>query len=177
MDSTIPRRIYMIDAQNDIATEVETSEPGVGVLRFGSEEELKMLVADWPSSRLLDIWNRLPGKVRVTKFTNRRTAVRRIWKAVNSRNADSATLLQDTRPKHPKAKGEVAAASRMPTKGEAVIALMHQPGGATLKVLMEATGWQAHSVRGFISGHLAKKLRLKVKSVKRDGERVYTIRS
>jgi hypothetical protein len=42
---------------------------------------------------------------------------------------------------------------------------------------MTATGWQAHSVRGFISGQLTKRLRLKIQSVKRDGERVYSIRS
>ena len=63
------------------------------------------------------------------------------------------------------------------TKSEAVLALLRQPGGATLKALMTATGWQAHSVRGFISGQLTKKMRLKVKSFKRDGERVYSIRS
>ena len=41
---------------------------------------------------------------------------------------------------------------------------------------MRATGWQAHSVRGFISGHLGKKLGLRVKSLQREGERVYAIR-
>ena len=41
---------------------------------------------------------------------------------------------------------------------------------------MKATGWQAHSVRGFISGALGKKMGLKVDSVRReDGERVYSI--
>jgi hypothetical protein len=41
---------------------------------------------------------------------------------------------------------------------------------------MKATDWQAHSVRGFISGALGKKMGLKVDSVRReDGERVYTI--
>jgi hypothetical protein len=40
---------------------------------------------------------------------------------------------------------------------------------------MLATGWQAHSVRGFISGHVVKKMNLQVKSFRRDGERVYAI--
>jgi Protein of unknown function (DUF3489) len=41
---------------------------------------------------------------------------------------------------------------------------------------MKATGWQAHSVRGFISGALGKKMGLTVDSVRReDGERVYSI--
>ena len=42
---------------------------------------------------------------------------------------------------------------------------------------MKATGWQAHSVRGFLSGQLRKKLGLCVKSFQRDGERVYAVRS
>jgi Protein of unknown function (DUF3489) len=42
---------------------------------------------------------------------------------------------------------------------------------------MKATGWQAHSVRGFLSGAIAKKMGLPLKSEKRDdGERVYSIR-
>ena len=63
------------------------------------------------------------------------------------------------------------------TKSELVLALLRQTGGATLRVLMAATGWQAHTVRGFVSGQLTKKMRLKVRSFKRDGERVYSVRS
>jgi hypothetical protein len=55
---------------------------------------------------------------------------------------------------------------------------MKAPGGTTLKTLMEAFGWQAHSVRGFISGTLTKKMGLNVVSTKgEDGQRTYTIAS
>jgi hypothetical protein len=57
------------------------------------------------------------------------------------------------------------------------MALLKRPEGATLKAIMAATGWQAHSVRGFLSGQLNKRMGLKVKSFKRDGERVYRVRS
>jgi len=57
-----------------------------------------------------------------------------------------------------------------------VIALLERPQGATLKAIIKATGWQTHSVRGFISGHLKKKLGLKVRSLVREGERVYSIK-
>jgi len=39
-----------------------------------------------------------------------------------------------------------------------------------------ATGWQAHSVRGFISAQLSKRMGLRVKSFTREGQRVYRIR-
>lgn len=63
------------------------------------------------------------------------------------------------------------------TKTDQIIALLKKPSGASLKAIMRATGWQAHSVRGFISGKLGKQMGLKVKSVERDGERVYSLRN
>jgi hypothetical protein len=57
-----------------------------------------------------------------------------------------------------------------------VIALLQEPNGATLQAIMTATGWQSHSVRGFISGQLIKKRKLRVRSFERAGERVYKIR-
>ncbi len=58
----------------------------------------------------------------------------------------------------------------------ALIAALHKPEGATILELMEATGWQAHSVRGAISGNLKKKLHLEVVSeVVANRGRVYRI--
>jgi len=42
---------------------------------------------------------------------------------------------------------------------------------------MAATGWQAHSVRGFVSGQLIKKLGLRVQSSRREGESLYAIKN
>ncbi len=64
------------------------------------------------------------------------------------------------------------------TKKDAILALLLRKQGATLKELMEETGWQPHSVRGFLSGAVRKKMGIKVKSAKRaDGERVFSVRS
>ena len=66
--------------------------------------------------------------------------------------------------------------TREGSKSAAVVELLKRPDGASLKEIMKATGWQPHSVRGFISGTLGKKMRLKVESAKReDGERVYSL--
>ena len=76
----------------------------------------------------------------------------------------------------PKPRGSRPDDSRAPggSKKAAAIALLRRAGGATLKELMKATGWQAHSVRGFISGILKKQMGMKVKSSKTaDGERTY----
>src|SRR5690242_12433536 len=70
-----------------------------------------------------------------------------------------------------------ATGTRQGTKTEKVLDLLKRPGGATAKELMKATGWQAHSVRGFISGTLGKKMGLKVTSTKaEDGERRYSVK-
>ena len=56
--------------------------------------------------------------------------------------------------------------------------LLKRPSGATMKELMKATGWQPHSVGGFISGTVGKKMGLSVESTKgEDGERTYSIRA
>jgi hypothetical protein len=77
--------------------------------------------------------------------------------------------------KAPKA-AKKADAARQGSKTATVIALLQRAKGATLAEIMEETSWQAHSVRGFVSGTLGKKMGLKVDSTKReDGTRVYSI--
>jgi hypothetical protein len=75
--------------------------------------------------------------------------------------------------RRPRAKATTAGQG---SKSAHVIALLEKSGGATLSELMKATRWQAHSVRGFLSGTLRKKMGLEIESTKRgDGERVYSI--
>jgi hypothetical protein len=56
-----------------------------------------------------------------------------------------------------------------------VLALLRRPEGAAIADIVKATGWQAHSVRGFLAGVLRKKLNLNLISEKTDGERRYRI--
>ncbi len=187
--------------------------------RFIIAEEFASLAANWPTSRLIEIWNGIPGVTPVKKFKDRAMATTRIWAAIQSLNGDVASepaeeaqasapvtepeVIEETTaapeanacaqepavaPTEPAAtdttniKDEAptgqkpAKAMRGGSKTEQAIILMKAPGGTTPKTLMETFGWQAHSVRGFISGTLTKKMGLTVVSTKgEDGQLTYTI--
>lgn len=68
--------------------------------------------------------------------------------------------------------------AREGSKTAAILELLKRPSGATAKELLKATGWQPHSLRGFISGTLGKKMGFTVASTKgEDGERTYSVKA
>ena len=171
---------FNIDAENHItafASSEQIEESGGET--FTNQRELAERAGKWPTARLVAIWNSLPGVEPVQRFTSRPVAVTRIWKAIQGlapggERKPSVAVQKSTARKQTRATARKRAGGR--SKAERVIALLERPQGATLEAIVRATGWQTHSVRGFISGHLKKKLRLKVRSVKREGERVYSIK-
>jgi hypothetical protein len=55
--------------------------------------------------------------------------------------------------------------------------MLQSSSGTTIAAMMKVTGWQQHSVRGFLAGVVRKRLKLKLGSKKVDGNRVYQIAS
>ena len=94
-------------------------------------------------------------------------------KAKSARKATPAKKAPRGRTKREAAKPKVA---RDGSKTAKILDLLKRPGGATSKELMKATGWLPHSVRGFLSGTVGKKMGLTVTSAKgEDGERTYSV--
>jgi hypothetical protein len=98
-------------------------------------------------------------------------------KAKSGKKATQAKKAAKTAKTAKKAGKAKPAGARQGSKTEQVLELLKQPGGVTLKAIMKATDWQAHSVRGFLSGTVGKKLGLTVTSTKgEEGERSYSIK-
>ena len=64
---------------------------------------------------------------------------------------------------------------RAGSKQGRIIAMLRAPNGATIDAIAHATGWQQHSVRGFLAGVIRKKLGLNLVSAAVEGGRVYRI--
>jgi hypothetical protein len=183
---------FTIDNDNVITAFAEYEDAlnhrvGATDAAFTSEKDLAKLSADWPMARFAEVWNEFAGVVPfdelkpVKKFTDRKTAVTRIWRAIQALTPAPARHAAPAAPKTAKATNETTAKDATPTAREGskkaiVLELLRRPEGATLAEIQSATGWQAHSVRGFISGAITKKMGLAVTSAKReDNVRTYRI--
>jgi hypothetical protein len=190
---------FTIDPDNNITVLVGDPAGADPLQTFSTAKELAKLTADWPISRLVDAWNSFAGVAPFTdlkpvkKFTNRKAAIARIWHAVERLIPDVAKPAQTVAPAKGTAKKSPAKAKRRDTarpgakksgkvaregsKKAEVLDLMRRKQGATLAEIMELTSWQPHTVRGFVSGTLVKKLGLKVESFRtEEKERTYRIK-
>ena len=189
---------FTIDAENTIIAHATATEAKAiaGAERFSNEAALAKLAANWTAARLVEIYNSLTGVTPVKKFKDRNTGAARIWSNIQNLASEPDATATPAAQQAPAVAPEQAPAKNMATrakkapaakeakgaragsKTETILALMKQPGGTTLNAIMEATQWQAHSVRGFISGTLGKKMGLNVLSTKStEGERTYSIQA
>jgi hypothetical protein len=190
---------FTIDNGNQIMAygSAEEAKGNPEAQQFTSAKQLGKLAEKWAPARLVELWNSLPGQKPVKKITDRKATVERIWAVIQSVAPDIAAQAPAVGPEKPKAGKRATPAPKAPmvpesgkvseggktgvragSKTAQVLDLLKRPGGATLKAIMTDTGWQAHSVRGFISGTLGKKMGLTVASTRGDdGERTYSIKA
>jgi len=185
---------FTIDADNNITAHAGLPASADNKQIFTTAKELATLTAEWSVSRLVDIWNSFAGVAPfddlkpVKKFTDRKAGVARIWKAVERLAPPAAKPAAPVAPKMASAKKSRTAAKpparaqksantpREGSKKAEVLELIGRKQGVGLAEIMKLTGWQAHTVRGFVSGTITKKLGLQVESFKNaDGERAYRI--
>jgi len=98
-------------------------------------------------------------------------------KTAKKRSAARSAASARSRPKPSKTRqsNNCVVSVRSGTKQSAAIEMLRSPGGTTLAALTKATGWQSHSVRGFLAGVVRKRLKLDLKSAVVEGTRVYHI--
>jgi Protein of unknown function (DUF3489) len=72
---------------------------------------------------------------------------------------------------------ETSRRDRSSSKQSRVLAMLQSPTGVTIAAIMKATGWQQHSVRGFLAGVVRRRLNLKLISKKVDDQRIYQVGS
>lgn len=182
---------FTLDADNHISAFAKVPAGTNPAQSFTTEKQLAKLTAGWPASRLVDTWNHFAGVVPfddlrpVKKFTNRKAGVARIWKAVQRLTPAVAPTSAQEAPRKASADTPAKAKRRATGRDSAnearpgskkaeVLDLLRRPSGATLPEIMETTGWQAHTVRGFVSGTL-RKMGLPVASRREDGVRTYSV--
>src|SRR5271169_2587522 len=100
---------FTIDSENNIVAHAAVPDKTDNQQAFAREKELTKL-AEWPASRLLEVWNSFAGVAPfddlkpVKKFTNRKAAVTRIWQAVTRLSPDAAPQATPAAPAKGKSK-------------------------------------------------------------------------
>jgi len=97
--------------------------------------------------------------------------------AQQSRPTSAAKPMAASKPKEVASdiKASSPKAPRASSKIGTLIELLRGKKGASIDQLVKATGWQAHSVRGALSGTIKKKMGLKVLSEKNEQGRIYRV--
>ena len=98
-------------------------------------------------------------------------------KSTNKRSAAKSSAISAAKHSHPTADKPKIKKVNPASKQSRLLAMLQSPAGATIAAMMKGTGWQQHSVRGFLTGVVRKRLKLNLVSKKVDGKRVYRLNS
>jgi Protein of unknown function (DUF3489) len=162
---------FTIDDHNNITAYANAEEASqgdaAGLIHFDSQATLAKVSTDWPMSRFVEIWNGIPGQSPVKKFQDRKKAIARVWAAIQPLAGKAEPVEAAAKPEPPRKGGKPGKKAKAGKKASAkaagdkasdhsnkkaeVIAMMSRAKGATLAEIIEATGWQKHTVRGFVS--------------------------
>lgn len=141
------------------------------------------LLVEIPAKRDMPVWRRGDDGAQALQITKAGLAAIGVADGSDAeapvKKAETVAKLKGAeQAKAPRAKHTKAAkqpGTRSGSKQAKVIAMLQSPKGVTIKAIEKATGWQPHSVRGFLAGVLRKRLKLKLSSMKIDGVRTYRI--
>src|SRR6266403_3829189 len=106
---------FRIDAENNITAVTsgqQISQSEGETETFSSRQELAALAEKWPATRLVEIWNGLPGVQPVERFTSRQVAVARVWKAIQSLEPGDGAQAPRATAKKPAARKKAPPAAR-----------------------------------------------------------------
>ena len=112
---------FAIATDNNITAFTAAEQVPEGQDRFATEKEFAKLSADWPLNRFPEVWNAFAGVVPfdslkpVKKFTDRKTAVSRIWKAIQALTPAPAPQAAPVAPKKTKAAKDATTNDAPPT--------------------------------------------------------------
>jgi len=102
-------------------------------------------------------------------------SISRIAKAAEKRRAAADKTRPTSKAPVKKSGSQARPRVKPQSKQEEVLALLRQSRGTTIDAIVKATGWQPHSVRGFFSGVVKKKLKLALTSEKVGDDRIYRV--
>jgi hypothetical protein len=90
----IETMLFYVTPEDHIRTsdEQRRTETDNGGSSFAREQQLQELASQWPMKRLVEIWNRLPGVEPVARFTDRKTAIGRIWRELQPRTEQASVV-------------------------------------------------------------------------------------
>jgi len=165
-----PQHIFRLNESGRITVEPKGAEQLRGDLCFVTEASLSRLTEKEPLSRLVAIWNELPDVKPVQRFSNRKTAVHRIWRVVETLKPGWERTRKRT-PK-PMPKPDVDGPTLIK-----VLTMLKTEEGATIPELVIGSGCHPERIRAVLTEVVEKELMVKIQSFERiDGTHAQRIK-